>query len=40
MDQDWLPCVHPLEGEAALALFDGALKIDLNGMAKSTEEFG
>ncbi len=40
MDQDWLPCVHPLEGEAGLALFDGALKIDLTEIAKSIEEFG
>ncbi len=40
MDEDFVPAVMPLEGEAPVAIYEGKLKINLNEIAESIEEFG
>lgn len=40
MDEDWYPLVMPLKGKASMALYEGKLEIDLDGIMESIEEFG
>ena len=40
MDEDFVPVILPLKGEAPVAIFDGKLKISLDEIAESIDEFG
>ncbi|WP_035791533.1 Uma2 family endonuclease [Butyrivibrio sp. AE3006] len=40
MDEDFIPEIMPLKGEAPVAIYDGKLKISLDEIAASIEEFG
>ncbi|SDB68301.1 Uma2 family endonuclease [Butyrivibrio sp. INlla16] len=40
MDEDFVPQVLPLKGEAPVAIYDGKLKISLDEIAASIDEFG
>ncbi|WP_026651003.1 Uma2 family endonuclease [Butyrivibrio proteoclasticus] len=40
MEEDWLPQVMPLKGEAPVAIYDGKLKISLDEIFESIDEFG
>ncbi len=39
-DEDWVPEMHPLKGEVPVAIYDGKLKIALDKVMESIEEFG
>ena len=40
MDEDWIPQIMPLKGEAPVAIYDGKLKISLDEIAQSIDEYG
>ena len=40
MEEDWMPVMMPLKGEAPVAIYDGKLKISLDEIAASIDEFG
>ena len=40
MDEDFVPVVLPLKGEAPVAIFDNRLKINLDEISESIDEFG
>ena len=40
MDEDFVPEVLPLKGEAPVAIYDGKLRISLDEIAASIDEFG
>lgn len=40
MDEDFVPEVLPLKGEAPVAIYDGKLRINLDEIAASIDEFG
>lgn len=40
MDESWVPEIRPLQGEVPVAIFDGKLKINLDEVNDSIEEFG
>ena len=40
MEEDFMPVMMPLKGEAPVAIYDGKLKISLDEIAASIDEFG
>ncbi len=40
MDEDFVPVILPLKGEAPVAIFDNRLKINLDEISESIDEFG
>jgi Uma2 family endonuclease len=40
MDEEFVPVILPLKGEAPVAIFDGKLKINLDEISASIDEFG
>jgi Uma2 family endonuclease len=40
MDEDFVPCIHPLTGSVPVAISDGELEIDMEPVAESIRELG